>query len=204
MPLDATWPEKPGQAHRTVLYWVQQFAPLLARAGHRAATRRGQRWWCDETSVCVGGQAAHRYRVIDEHGQMVDVVLRIHRDLASAHACFILATFRRRTLPKEMITDKHPAYVRAMREEMPGATHTQSGLHRKSGSDTKPIARSHIPTQDRLRPLRGLQSIRTGQRIVEGIELARAVRWGHVAAPATLSAGDAGRHAQARRRLTEA
>ena len=41
---------------RTVLHWVQQFAPLLARAGRRAATRPGRRWWCDETYVRVGGK----------------------------------------------------------------------------------------------------------------------------------------------------
>jgi transposase-like protein len=29
---------------RTVLYWVQKFAPLLARAGRRAAARPGARW----------------------------------------------------------------------------------------------------------------------------------------------------------------
>jgi len=59
-----------------------------------------------------------------------------------------------------------------------------------------------VPTKDRLRPMRGLQSIRTGQRVAEGVELARAVRRGHVAAPATLSAGDAGHHAQARAAAT--
>lgn len=90
---------------RTVLYRVQQFAPLLARAGRRAAARPGARWWCDETSVRVGGRWAYPYRAIDEHGQVVDVALRTHRDLASARACFILATYRRHTLPEEVITE---------------------------------------------------------------------------------------------------
>jgi transposase-like protein len=187
---------------RTVLYWVQKFAPLLARAGWRAAARPGARWWCDETSVRVGGTWAYLYRAIDEHGQVVDVLLRTHRDLDSARACFVLAVYRRRGAPEEVITDKHPAYVRAIRDGVPGATHTQSGLHRKHGPDTKAIERSHLPTKDRLRPMRGLQSVRTGQRIVEGVELARAVRRGHVAAPTTVSAGDAGHHAQARAAAT--
>ena len=59
-----------------------------------------------------------------------------------------------------------------------------------------------MPTQDRLRPMCGLQSIRTGQRVAAGVELARAVRRGHVAAPATLSADDAEHHAQARAAAT--
>ena len=187
---------------RTVLYWVQKFAPLLARAGRRAAARPGARWWCDETYVRVGGTWAYLYRAIDEHGQVVDVLLRAHRDLDSARAFFVLAVYRRRRAPEEVITDKHPAYVRAIRDEVSGATHTQSGLHRKSGPDTKPIERSHVPTKDRLRPMRGLQSIRTGQRIVEGVELARAVRQGHVATPAAPQDGDAGHHARARAAAT--
>ncbi len=183
---------------RTVLYWVQQFAPLLARAGRRAAARPGTRWWCDETSVRVAGTWAYRYRAIDERGQVVAVMLRTHRDLDSARAFLVLATYRRRATPTEVITDTHPASVRAIRDEVTGATHIQSGLHRASGPDTTPIERSHVPMKDRLRAMRGLQSIRTGQRVAEGVELARAVRRGHVAAPATLSAGDAGHHAQAR------
>ena len=116
---------------------------------------------------------------------------------STARAFFVLATYRRHALPEEVITDKHPAYIRAVRDEVPGATHTQSGLHRKSGWDTKPIERSHLPTKDRLRPMRGLQSIRTGQRAIEGVELARAVQRGHVAAPAA-AVGTAGPHARAR------
>jgi transposase-like protein len=173
---------------RTVLHWVQKFAPLLARAGRRAATRPGRRCWCDETYVRVGGKWAYLYRAVDETGQVVD----------GARAFFVLATYRRRATPDEVITDKHPAYVRAVREEVPGAIHTRSGLHRASGPETKAIERSHVPTKERLRPMRGLQSVRTGQRAIEGIELAGAVQRGRVAAPSAAVGADAGPHARAR------
>lgn len=104
--------------------------------------------------------------------------------------------------PEEVITDKHPAYARAVREEVPGAVHTPSGLHRAQGPDTMPIACSHVPTKDRLRPMRDLQAIRTGQRALEGVELARAVQWGHVAAPGTGAGSAAGHHARARAAAT--
>ena len=180
----------------TVLYWVQKFGPLLARAGRRAATRLGRRWWCDETYIRVGGKWAYLYRAIDEAGQVVDVLLRARRDLDSARAFFVLATYRRRATPDEVITDKHPASVRAVRDEVAGATHTRSGLHRKRGPNTKPIERSHVPTKDRLRPMRGFQSIRTGQRVIEAVELARSVHRGHIALHGTLPT--ASPHAQAR------
>ncbi len=182
---------------RTILHWVRKFAPLLARAGRRAATRPGARWWCDETYVGVGEQWASLYRAIDEAGRVVDVLLRARRDLDSARAFFVLATYRRRATPDEVSTDKHPAYVRAVREEGPSAMPTQSGVHWASGPDTKAIERSHVPTKDQLRPMCGLQSIRTGQRAIEGVELARAVQRGHVATPAA-AVGTAGPHARAR------
>ncbi len=92
---------------RTIPYRVQRFAPLLARAGRRAAARPGARWWCDETYVRVGGTWAYRYRALDERGQVVDVPLRRHRDLDCARACFVLATYRRRATPEEVVTDRH-------------------------------------------------------------------------------------------------
>ncbi len=125
-----------------------------------------------------------------------------HRDLDSARAFFVLAVDRRRRAPEEAITDEPPASARAIRDEVAGATHTRSGLRRKSGPDTTPIGRSHVPTKDRLRPMRGRQSIRTGQRIVAGVARARAVRQGHVATPAAPQDGGAGHHARARAAAT--
>ncbi len=83
-----------------------------------------------------GGHSAYLYRAIDEHGQVIAVLLRSRRDLGSARAFFVLAVSRRRATPEAMLTDQHPAYVRALRDEVPGAAHRQSGRHRASGVDT--------------------------------------------------------------------
>jgi hypothetical protein len=58
--------------------------------------------------------------------------------------------------------------------------HIRSGLHRATGVTTNPIERSHIPTRDRLRSSRGLKTVETGQRFLEGFECLRALRGGHV------------------------
>jgi transposase-like protein len=64
----------------------------------------------------------------------------------------------------------------------PLQVHTRTGLHRARGETTKPIERSHIPIKDRLRPMRGLQSIASGQRLLEGIEAVQAIRRGELRA----------------------
>jgi transposase-like protein len=121
------------------------------------------------------------YRAIDEDGQVVDVLLREHRDLDSATAFFARAIDRRGVTPTAVITDGHPAYRRAINEHAPEAVHIVTGLHRAPGHPTtQPVERSHVPVKDRLRPMRGLHSIATGQRLAEGLTLARAIRRGDV------------------------
>jgi transposase-like protein len=177
---------------RTILSWVHTFGPLFARAVRRHARPLGVRWWCDETYVRVAGAWASLYRAVDEAGQVVDVLLRAQRDLQCARAFFRQAIDRRWVRPEEVVTDKHRAYPRAVREEIPGARHVACGLHRASGPTTKPVERSHVPIQDRVRPMRGLQSIATGQRLLEGVEAAQAVRRGDVHLPSVLPARSPG------------
>ena len=84
-------------------------------------------------------------------------------------------------MSEEVINDERPAYVLVIRDAAPRAVHTQCERHRASGPDTTPIARSHMPTLDRLRPMCGLPSIRTGQPASEGFAFTWAVHRGHVA-----------------------
>jgi transposase-like protein len=126
----------------------------------------------------VAGRWAYLYRAVDNYGQVVDVLLRERRDLVSARTFFAQAIRRRRVTPDYVVTDKHQAYVRAVRRHARRAVHTRTGLHRARGETTKPVERSHVPIKDRLRPMRGLQSVTTGQRLLEGIEAVQAIRRG--------------------------
>ena len=110
------------------------------------------------------------------------MLLRAHRDLDSAKAFLAQAIERRGATPTEVITDGHQAYQRAVREEAPEAVHSVTGLHRAPGyPTTQPIERSHVPVKDWVRPMRGLQSIATGQQLAEGMTVARAIRRGDMA-----------------------
>ncbi len=163
-------------SRQTVASWVQKFGALLAEAARRYAKRVGSRWFVDETYLRVGKEWAYLYRAVDESGQVVDVLLREKRDLESAKAFFEQATKRRSVIPDEVITDKRRAYLRAVKQYAPNAKHRRTGLHRKRALTTKPIERSHVPIKDRVKPMRGLGSVATGQRLLEGVELAQAVQ----------------------------
>jgi transposase-like protein len=118
---------------RCVLRWVQKFGPLLAEGVRRQARPARRRWWCDETYVRVAGHWAYLYRAIDQRGQVIDVLLRENRDLASARAFFARATERRGVQPTQVVTDKHIPYVQAVRREAASARHIRTGLHRAKG-----------------------------------------------------------------------
>jgi len=166
---------------RTVLTWTQTFGPRLAAEVRKHRRPVGRRWYVDEVFLCRRSEQRYLYRAIDEHGQVVDVLLRAHRDTTSAKAFFRRAVRRTRTTPTHVITDHHQPYRKAIQETIPTATHVRTGLHRARGETTKCVERSHVATRDRLRTSRGLKLVRTGQGFLEGFEAVYAMRRGHIA-----------------------
>ena len=163
---------------RTVLNWTQTFGPQLAAALRKYRRRVGQKWTVDEVFCFRGKQKLYLYRAVDEHGQVIDVLLRDKRDRASAEAFFRQALVRTEMRPKAIITDHHQPYVKAVAAVIPFARHVCTGLHRRRGYTTQPIERSHVPTRDRLRGARGLRTVPTGQRFLESFEAFHALHRG--------------------------
>ncbi len=165
-------------SRRTILRWAQTFGPLLAQDLRRCRRPFSRRWFVDEVFVRIGGRQQYLYRLVDEVGQVVDVLLREHRDTASAETFFHQAHERAGGLPDEIVSDHHQPYVKVLQHTWPGVQHRRSGLHRARGVTTKPVERSHIPTRDRLRNSRGLKTTATAQRFLEGFEAVYALRHG--------------------------
>jgi transposase-like protein len=164
---------------RRVLRWVQTFGPLLAAQVRKHRRPLGTKCYVDEVFFFRGKDKHYLYRAVDEHGQVVDVLFREHRDTDSAKAFFQQVLTRTGWRPTQVISDHHQPYVKAVQEVLPEAEHVRTGLHRASGETTKPIERSHVATRDRLRASRGLKSLDTGQRFFEGFEALHALRRGH-------------------------
>jgi IS6 family transposase len=60
--------------HVTIYRWVLRFTPLLAEAARPCRHAVGDRWQVDETYVKVAGRWRYVYRVIDQFGQVIDVL----------------------------------------------------------------------------------------------------------------------------------
>jgi transposase-like protein len=163
-------------SHRTVLNWVQAFGPQLAAEVRRHRRPVGRCWTVDEVFLFRKGHKLYLYRAIDEEGVVIDILLREHRDTASAQAFFRQAIERTGVIPHQVVTDRHQASVEAVATTCPGARHSRTGLHRARGETTKASERSHVPTRDRLRNSRGLKQAHTGQHCLEGCEAMRHLR----------------------------
>jgi hypothetical protein len=70
--------------HVSVYRWVQRFTPEFIEAARPCRHAPGDRWFVDETYLKVTGTWTYLYRAVDQHGQVIDVLLSTRRDLAAA------------------------------------------------------------------------------------------------------------------------
>ncbi len=67
--------------HVTLYRWVQRFTPLIIDAARPCRHAVGDRWFVDETYVKVAGTWRYVYRAIDQHGQVIDVLVSTKRNV---------------------------------------------------------------------------------------------------------------------------
>ena len=133
--------------HVTIYRWVQRFTPEFIEAARPCRHAPGIRWFVDETYVKVAGEWTYLYRAVDQHGQVIDVLLSARRDLAAARRFFTRA-LRAGTVPVEVTTDRAPVYPRVLDELIPSALHT---IERYANN---PVEADHGRLKARLRPMR--------------------------------------------------
>jgi IS1 family transposase len=86
-------------------------------------TRPGDRWFVDETYVKVNGVWRFVYRAVDQHGQIIDVLVSARRDADAARRLFRRALTILKVTPVEVVTDAAPVYPRILDEPVPAAWH---------------------------------------------------------------------------------
>jgi transposase, IS6 family len=91
--------------HLTIYRWVQTFTAEFIAAARPAPHATGDRWFVDETYVKVAGRCTYLYRAIDQHGQVIDVLVSTRRDAAAARRFFARA-LRCGPAPVEVMTDR--------------------------------------------------------------------------------------------------
>lgn len=160
--------------HVTVYRWVQTFTPEFIDAARPARHATGDRWFVDETYVKVAGRWTYLYRAVDQHSQIIDVLVSERRDAAAARAFFNRA-LRFGPSPVEVTTDRAPVYPRLVAELEPAARHVTEQYANNV------IEADHGRFKARLRPMRGLKQLASARTISAGHAFVQNLRRGHYA-----------------------
>ncbi|MGX7671097.1 IS6 family transposase [Plantactinospora sp. DSM 117369] len=158
--------------HVTVYRWVQRFTPLLADAARFHRHAPGDRWCVDETYVKVNGVWRYVYRAVDQHGQVIDVLVSDRRDATAARRFFQRALRMLKVTPAEVVTDASPVYPAVLDDLVPSARH-----HVERYANNPIEADRQL--KHRLRPMRGLRTDQTTQVVIAGHAFMQNVRRGH-------------------------
>jgi len=158
--------------HVTIYRWVQRFAPLVIDAARPCRHSVGDRWFVDETYVRVAGLWRYVYRAVDQHGQVIEVLVSKRRDVAAATRFFEMMLAGRER-PKEVTTDLAAPLLRVVDDLVPGA------LHDTTKSANNRIECDHGRLKARLRPMRGLRTDRTATVVIRGHAFVQNLRRGH-------------------------
>lgn len=105
--------------------------------------------------VVLGGVTQWLWRAINEHGEVLDVLLQKHRD-TSAVKHFFRRLIDDQELPERIVTDGLRSYGAALRKlpELAASKHvTVSAAERQNNL----IEQSHLPTRDQERQQRGFR-----------------------------------------------
>jgi transposase, IS6 family len=146
--------------HVTLYRWVQHFTLLAVAAGPCRHTA-GVGWLVDETYVKVAGVWRHLDRAVDEHGQVIDILVSARRDIAAARRFFVRMLAVQKD-PEDVTTDRAPTLAAVIAELLPAAVHvTEQQLNNRMECD-------HGGLKARLQPMGGLKTFRSA-RTSEGI-----------------------------------
>ena len=89
--------------------------PEFIYSARPARHATGDRWFVDETCVKVAGRWSYLYRAIDQHGQVIDVLVSERRTAGAARALFARA-LTSGPVPVEVTTDRASVYSRLIDE----------------------------------------------------------------------------------------
>ena len=158
--------------HVTIYRWVQRFTPLVIDAARPCRHSVGDRWFVDETYVRVAGVWRYVYRAVDQHGQVIEVLVSKRRNVAAATR-FFETMLAGRERPREVTTDLAAPLLRVVDELLPEV------LHDTSQYGNNRIECDHGRLKARLRPMRGLRTDRTASTVIRGHAFVQNLRRGH-------------------------
>jgi len=147
--------------HESIRLWCNKFGSAYAKKLRRQHQGYGDTFFLDEVFVKIQGKQLYLWRVIDQDGEVVDILLQAFRDGKAAKRFFKKFLKKCRNEPRKIVTDKLRSYGVAHRELVPGTIHDTSQYANNRAE------LSHQPTRVRERGMRRFKSMEQAQRFLD-------------------------------------
>ena len=147
-------------SHETIRQWTEKFGQTYANGLHRRRARPGDKWHVDEVFIKINGKTHYLWRAVDQHGDVLDILLTSRRDAKAATRVFRKLLTKSRYVPRVLITDKLASYPVAHRRLMRGVEHRRSKYLNNRAEN------SHQPTRARERAMKRFTSPGHAQRFL--------------------------------------
>ena len=150
--------------YETIRQWCLKFGQVYANQLKRRRPQPGDKWHLDEVFLKINGRLHYLWRAVDQHGNVLDILVTSKRDKHAAKRFFRKLLKGCRYVPRVVITDKLASYGAAKREILPGVEHRQ---HKRLNNRAE---NSHQPTRQKERQMRRFKSAGHAQRLLAAFE----------------------------------
>ena len=119
-------------SYETIRRWCAKFGQAYANQLRRRRPRPGDKWHLDEVFIRINGTIHYLWRAVDQHGNVLDVLVQSRRNAKAAKRFFRKLLKGLQYVPRVLVTDKLASYGVAHRELMPSVTHRRSRVSEQS------------------------------------------------------------------------
>jgi putative transposase len=115
-------------SYETIRRWCDKFGQAYANQLRRRRPRPGDKWHLDEVFVKINGITHYLWRAVDQHGNVLDVLVQSRRNTQAAKRFLGKLLKGLRYVPRVLVTDKLASYGAAARELMASVTHASRSI----------------------------------------------------------------------------
>jgi transposase-like protein len=110
-------------SYESIRQWCAKFGQVDTNRLRRRRGRPGDKWHLDEVVIRINGTIHVLWRAVDQHRNVLDVLVQSRRNAVAAIKFFRRLLTGRRYAPRVLVTDKLASYGPAHRVLMPAVEH---------------------------------------------------------------------------------
>jgi putative transposase len=113
-------------SHETIRQWCAKFGQTYANGLRGRRARPGDKWHVDEVFIKIRGKTHYLWRAVDQHGNVLDILVTSRRDTRAATRFFRKLLTGLEYVPRVLVTDKLRSYGAARCRVLRSVEHRQS------------------------------------------------------------------------------